>query len=315
MMSNSKRFLTLVEHTSLALLAFTLGACDANKLTGGTAVSSAGERMSTSSSATGRIAPGGPYNLRTGPGTNFGLAGSIPGGTQVTISCQTQGTTEKGPWGTTNVWDRLSTGAWITDAFVYTGTNGRVAPECNAPPPPSASSGLKIPLTGGLKWSVSRGIGKLCGGTSSHDAYGMSDCYAVDFTASGRGSVPILAAGAGTVEDVVWNLADPAAPTCKNGTAANRVTIKHSDGTRTQYWHLASNSVPSQFRTKGAVVKQGDRIGTMGITGCTTGLHLHFRLNTGSTSGTSTALKDVVVDGVRLQDFMGGKEYLSTNAR
>lgn len=73
----------------------------------------------------------GPYNLRSGPGTSFGVVGSVGGGVQVSIVCQANGTTHTGPWGSTNIWDKLSTGKWISDAFVYTGSNNTVAPRCS----------------------------------------------------------------------------------------------------------------------------------------------------------------------------------------
>lgn len=73
----------------------------------------------------------GPYNLRSGPGTSYDVVGSISGGQSVSIVCQTSGTTHTGPYGETNLWDKLSTEEWISDAFVYTGSNGTVAPPCN----------------------------------------------------------------------------------------------------------------------------------------------------------------------------------------
>lgn len=72
----------------------------------------------------------GPYNLRSGPGTSHSVVGTIGGGQSVTIVCQKTGTTHTGPWGSTSLWDKLSTGKWISDAFVYTGSNGAVAPTC-----------------------------------------------------------------------------------------------------------------------------------------------------------------------------------------
>ncbi|HYW09657.1 MAG TPA: M12 family metallopeptidase [Longimicrobium sp.] len=77
----------------------------------------------------------GPYNLRTGPGTGFALAGSIAGGAAVTIVCQTTGTSHEGPWGITNIWDKLGgaeAGKFISDAFVHTGHDGFIpgVPRC-----------------------------------------------------------------------------------------------------------------------------------------------------------------------------------------
>ena len=73
----------------------------------------------------------GPYNLRSGPGTNYSKVGSIGGSVRVSIVCQKAGTSHRGPWGTTSLWDKLSSGKWISDAFVYTGSDGRVAPRCS----------------------------------------------------------------------------------------------------------------------------------------------------------------------------------------
>lgn len=63
----------------------------------------------------------------------------------------------------------------------------------------------------------------------------------------------------------------------------NGVVIKHSDGSGySMYAHMKSVSVK-----KGATVKQGDVIGTLGSTGNSTGAHLHFELaSSASMSGT-----------------------------
>lgn len=106
------------------------------------AVPSSGAALSQSqtASASGRVATGGPYNLRSGPGTNYSIVGTIASGTTVTITCTARGTTVTGVYGTTNLWDKLSTGTWISDALVYTGTSNPVAGDC------STSSGPVAPL-------------------------------------------------------------------------------------------------------------------------------------------------------------------------
>ncbi|MFK4084730.1 peptidoglycan DD-metalloendopeptidase family protein [Kribbella sp. NPDC020789] len=64
---------------------------------------------------------GGTVNKRTGPGTNYALAGSVADGTTVNISCSKNGTSHTGRWGTTSLWNRLSDGTWVSDAFMWTG--------------------------------------------------------------------------------------------------------------------------------------------------------------------------------------------------
>ena len=74
----------------------------------------------------------GIYNLRSGPGTNYRRVGQLGGNAPVTVVCQEpNGEAITGPYGTTRIWDKLSNGAWITDAFVYTGSNGLVAKKCD----------------------------------------------------------------------------------------------------------------------------------------------------------------------------------------
>jgi LasA protease len=69
-------------------------------------------------------------NRRTGPGTGYALAGTTADGATVSIACSANGTTHTGRWGTTSLWNRLTDGTWISDAYVYTGVAGPVAGLC-----------------------------------------------------------------------------------------------------------------------------------------------------------------------------------------
>ncbi|MFK3961166.1 peptidoglycan DD-metalloendopeptidase family protein [Guptibacillus hwajinpoensis] len=53
----------------------------------------------------------------------------------------------------------------------------------------------------------------------------------------------------------------------------NQVTVNHNNGLKTTYSHLASISV-----SVGDTVQKGDKIGVMGTTGDSTGIHLHFEV-------------------------------------
>ncbi len=86
--------------------------------------------------------------------------------------------------------------------------------------------------------------------------------HALDFAASLNDSV--YAAGSGIVYF--------AGESCHTHPCAHAVTILHGDGTlATNYWHLDKVLVK-----KGDIVEQGDTIGTVGLTGITSGPHLHF---------------------------------------
>lgn len=84
-----------------------------------------------SSGAQGRVdTAGAPLTVRSGPGTGYSAAGSVADGATVTISCQTSGTSVAGTFGTSTVWDRIGSGRYVSDAYVYTGSDGRVSPAC-----------------------------------------------------------------------------------------------------------------------------------------------------------------------------------------
>ena len=70
-------------------------------------------------------------NIRSGPGTSYNIVGTLPGGSKVPIYCQTPGTTVTGTYGTSNIWDNISNGEFISDAYVNTGSDGYIRPRCS----------------------------------------------------------------------------------------------------------------------------------------------------------------------------------------
>jgi len=88
-------------------------------------------------------------NLRTRPGGGRVVA-RLPRATSLAVACQRIGPLAPGRLGPSRVWDRVArTGApdgWVADGYLDTGTDGLVAPLCNAPAPgapalPGAASG------------------------------------------------------------------------------------------------------------------------------------------------------------------------------
>ncbi|WP_242109189.1 M23 family metallopeptidase [Luteimonas aquatica] len=83
------------------------------------------------SGATGTVnTSGANLNVRSGPSTSYSVVGSLADGAKVTISCQTTGQSVTGTYGTSNLWNRIGSGRYIPDAYTYTGSDGRVAPDC-----------------------------------------------------------------------------------------------------------------------------------------------------------------------------------------
>jgi uncharacterized protein YraI len=76
------------------------------------------------------VAPGHRVNVRSGPGTSYPIVRVLPEGARVPIFCQTPGTTVSGPYGTSNIWDNIDNGEYISDTYVKTGSDGYIAPRC-----------------------------------------------------------------------------------------------------------------------------------------------------------------------------------------
>ncbi|MGW7239607.1 SH3 domain-containing protein [Streptomyces sp. NPDC054804] len=76
------------------------------------------------------VAPGLRLNVRSGPGTSYDITRVLPEGAKVPIYCQTPGTTVSGYYGTSNIWDNISNGEFVSDTNVHTGSDGYVADRC-----------------------------------------------------------------------------------------------------------------------------------------------------------------------------------------
>ena len=74
------------------------------------------------------------------------------------------------------------------------------------------------------------------------------------------------------------------------------VRIKHDNGWYTLYYHLKTNSI---VVNKGDKVKKGQKLGIIGTTGQSTGIHLHFQIDKGSGS-TSINPYDYLFNGKEL---------------
>ncbi len=91
---------------------------------------------------------------------------------------------------------------------------------------------------------------------------GWSSGYHTGLDFAAPSGTPVFSALAGTVVEAGWG-----------GAYGNHLIIKHDNGVKTLYAHLTSSSVG-----KGDKVLRGERIGTVGSTGNSTGPHLHFEV-------------------------------------
>ncbi len=130
---------------------------------------------------------------------------------------------------------------------------------------PDNSYLYRLPFEEGRKVKVTQGWN----GTISHDD--EISRYAYDFEL--QIGDPVHAARDGIVIKTVDWFTEQGGPELRN--KGNRILIMHSDGTIATYVHLEHKGV---FVSEGEMVERGQVIGSSGLTGYTSGPHLHFVL-------------------------------------
>ena len=99
---------------------------------------------------------GGDLQVRSGPGTGYKPVRKIADDAPVTISCQVYGTTVKGTYGTSNVWDRIGSGQYVADAYVWTGHDGKFLKTCGSSGTPSTGLVDDYPYRGQSREGIDR---------------------------------------------------------------------------------------------------------------------------------------------------------------
>lgn len=135
-------------------------------------------------------------------------------------------------------------------------------------------------------------------GMRMHPLLGYSKMHkGVDFGAPI--GTPIFAAGAGTVEEIGY----------KDG-FGRYMKIRHSVGLETAYGHM------SRFNThlyRGAHVNQGEVIAYVGMSGRSTGPHLHFEVHVNGNQVNPLSVKmptGRVLEGAQLAQFKAGQRHI-----
>ncbi|PIR84192.1 hypothetical protein COU18_00350 [Candidatus Kaiserbacteria bacterium CG10_big_fil_rev_8_21_14_0_10_51_14] len=135
--------------------------------------------------------------------------------------------------------------------------------EIQAPPP--VKTGKTV--TAAVKYGVAATIGDYMAPLARYvETQGIHGYNGVDLGAPA--GTPIMASAGGEV--IVAKSGG------YNGGYGNYVVIQHANGSQTLYAHMSKVSIYS-----GAMVAQGQVIGTVGSTGRSTGAHLHFEIRNG----------------------------------
>ncbi|MFD6072339.1 hypothetical protein [Amycolatopsis lurida] len=86
----------------------------------------------TGSGPTGVVSTAGdPMNVRASASTSAAIKGLAANYAKVNIECYVEGETVTGKFGTSNVWDRIGPGHYISDTYLQTGSDLPVAPKCS----------------------------------------------------------------------------------------------------------------------------------------------------------------------------------------
>ncbi|NNC00901.1 M23 family metallopeptidase, partial [Corallococcus exiguus] len=114
-------------------------------------------------------------------------------------------------------------------------------------------------------------------GTLTYDGHDGTDIR-VPTMAAQKAGVDVLAAAAGTVLRIRDTAPDVSVAVLgkdkvKDSECGNGAVVDHGGGWQTQYCHLSQASIAVK---PGDVVKAGDRIGRVGLSGLTEFPHVHF---------------------------------------
>ncbi|MEV4510007.1 peptidoglycan DD-metalloendopeptidase family protein [Dactylosporangium sp. NPDC049525] len=221
--------------------------------------------------------------VRSAPTPGSAAVGSLRNGAKLALVCSVQGPKTKGRVRTTDRWDRLISGAYVSDAYV---SRRKAPPACPAPvvtptPAPAVTPTpvppVIVPPTGAV--AVGLWVAPVPGkGTSGFRTVSRPTHDGIDIMAARE--TPIHATADGTVITVVCNTSGPScdvdgSPSIKG--CGWYVEIHHAGDVTTRYCHM----VRRPDVVVGQQVTAGQRIGSVGTSGNSSGPHLHFEVHFG----------------------------------
>ena len=117
-------------------------------------------------------------------------------------------------------------------------------------------------------------------GQRTYDGHTGTDIFLWPFpwTMMANSSIKVVAAAAGTIVYLTDGNNDQSCQhiPCANYNA-NLVAVQHTDGSVSLYYHLKTNSVTT--KVVGDLVAQGEYLGLVGSSGCSSAPHLHFEVH------------------------------------
>ena len=249
---------------------------------------------SAANPVSGKISAGvSGLSVRTGPTTLAPRVTTLRTGTTVTIECQVTGPRIAGRVRTTNLWDRLSTGTYVSDSYVIrpggVGSCPSSAPSTSGatqitPSAPATANTAPAPTGDWINpvapYRTVQGFRTLARPTHQGE----------DFMA--KRDHPIRAAASGVVVTVKCNAStnncDVDGGTSTTG-CGWYVEIKHAGGLATRYCHMIRRPPV----VVGQAVTVGQVIGNVGSSGNSSGSHLHYEVHSGYPAVTANAVDPI----------------------
>ena len=188
--------------------------------------------------------------------TKYTQIGWYNKGQRLALNCYVRGQYVRG-WGggPSNLWYKVSDGRYVADIDLNTGSNNPITGACKSTAP------YRLPFKKGTRYRITQGPAEHARGL--YPAYNR---HAVDFALPS--GTPVLASRSGRIYFEGWD-----------NTRAIQVRIDHGSDNCTQYVHLSRSIV-----NRGQSVSRGQVIGYSGMTGISSGPHLHWnRVYCGST--------------------------------
>ncbi|MFG2037010.1 peptidoglycan DD-metalloendopeptidase family protein [Dactylosporangium sp. NPDC048998] len=216
----------------------------------------------------GAVASGAiPLKTRSGPARTAQLLSSLGDGTPLSIVCQERGESIAGAVRSTDMWDRLASGVYVSDAYVRR----------EATPPACTAAAAPVPAAPGAE--AGRWVSPLPGFTARPGFRTPTNPNHVGVDLMSFVGTPIHAAAAGTVVEVVCNI--EAGHSCDQPGGASiggcgwYVKLQHAGGISTLYCHMVRRGVVRP----GQKVAAGQVIGYVGSSGNSSAPHLHYEVH------------------------------------
>jgi murein DD-endopeptidase MepM/ murein hydrolase activator NlpD len=247
----------------------------------------------SATSAVGTVDSGSiPLNIRAAATTAASVVGSLRTGNQVTLVCQVTGQTINGRVRTTNTWDKIADGRYVSNAYIRRGALSPCPPTPTSPLPPQANPGV------GTGWVVPvPGTPAQLFRPANNPGHDGVDIMLPRNT-------PIVAASAGQVVTVECNTSGPSCDIDGGPTVRGcgwYVDIQHAGQVTTRYCHMVRR--PSVV--EGQRVNAGEVIGYVGTSGNSGGTHLHFEVHVGPGYAVSANAVDPVAFMQRMNAPLG----------